>query len=227
MSLFVLSCMFVSALQFLPLTLWWKAAPLYVSRPTHLTTSPAEPQEPNLLLKSPGTEMEKSWKLQFIPRYSENRSALCIIIQSPHTYTILQTVTAGKNKCKAIQKQKYFLSGYNTPIFFLISVWMLFFSIYLSRYLTLSFSIATLSSQDLFAYSLQSPSCIHSFLTPPYPPHPFHPSFSPSPPQPTSPHTTSALFTLYSLPFFCSLMQPHYSITGACQSSDRHECFIQ
>lgn len=125
MSLFVLSCMFVSALQFLPLTLWWKAAPLYVSRPTHRTTSPAEPREPNLLLKSPGTEMEKSWKLQFIPRYSENRSVFCIIIQSPHTYTILQTVTAGRNKCKAIQKQKYFLSGYNT-IFFLISVWMLF-----------------------------------------------------------------------------------------------------
>lgn len=71
-----------SASQFLLLILWWKVALLYDSRPTHHTTSPAEPREPNLLLRSPGTEMERSWRLQFIPRYSQSRSVPSIIIQS-------------------------------------------------------------------------------------------------------------------------------------------------
>lgn len=58
-----------SALQFLHQTLWWRVALLCVLRPTHHTISPAKPQEPNLLPRSLGTEMGRSWNLQFIPRY--------------------------------------------------------------------------------------------------------------------------------------------------------------
>lgn len=72
-----------SALQSRLQTPWWRADLSSVSRPTHRTTSPAEPPEPNPPLRSPGTEMERSWKLQFIPRCGEKQ----IHGQSYHSIT--------------------------------------------------------------------------------------------------------------------------------------------
>lgn len=83
------------ASQFLRLILWWRAALLCVSRPTHHTTSPAKPQEPNLLLRSPGTETEKSWNLRFIPRYGGASP------RQNYSSSDIMKARAGRNKDKA------------------------------------------------------------------------------------------------------------------------------
>lgn len=68
-------CVCYIALQSLLQTLWWREAPLCVLKPTRHTTSPADPTEPSLLQRSPGTEMEKSWRQPFTPRYMQGASS--------------------------------------------------------------------------------------------------------------------------------------------------------
>lgn len=113
-----------------------------------------------------------------------------------NTHTMLQNATVGGNKCKDIQKKEIFSPGVRYSISAVCV--LLFFSFFLLFFI----SIATLLSQDLLSYPLQSPSHFHSRLTP-------------------------HLLLLSPLSLHCLLMQLHWSITGACQSSDRHEGFIQ
>lgn len=111
---FVFERFVCSGLQFLLQTLWWRAALLFVWKPTRLTTSPAEPPEPNLLRRSPGTEMERSWRLQFIPRYWKNISESSIIIQSLTPTWDHQMYQWAAIRAKPFKTEMVFLPGWGS-----------------------------------------------------------------------------------------------------------------
>lgn len=94
--------------QFLPLTPWWKVVQSYVSKPTHHTTSPAEPREPNLQLRSHGTETARSWSPQFIPRYTAKG---CAVLGKPEW---LRNVAVSRNEWKAVQNRNFW--QYNSDL---------------------------------------------------------------------------------------------------------------
>ena len=124
-----------------------------------------------------------------------------LIIQSPTAECYYKTQQWGKNKFKAFQDRKIPLQGKNA------SLWVFYFCHH-----------SSLDSQGFFL-PFSSPFfhtiCLFSLCSPP-------PIFTQAWHTHTHPHHPLT----HSTPL-CSLMQRHYSITGACQSSDRHECFIQ
>lgn len=128
-----------------------------------------------------------------------------LIIQSPTAECYYKAQQWGKNKFKAFQDRKIPLQG-KMPLcgFFIFAIILS----WIHRGFFPPFHHLS------FTQFLCSPSAV---------PLPF--SLKPGTHTPTtSPHPHHPL--THSTPLFL-LMQRHYSITGACQSSDRHECFIQ
>lgn len=119
--------------------------------------------------------MERSWRLQFIPRYGENRSVLSTIIQTLTPTRYYKMYWRAKKKCKAIQKRKTFSLK---DVILWIS--LLIFQICLPVVSqVVVFHRHPSFTQFSSALALQSPSHFHSSLTPPLP--------LPSSPPPHSP----------------------------------------